>query len=325
VKGLAPVPAQTIRHGRGADDYLTDVINTRGRGFIRASVRSGRPFLLKLAPYMPHAPFTPAPRDRFRFPSVKAPRGELFDAPQLENPPDWLPKRPLAPDEIAQIDRDYRKRVQSVQAIDRIIGNIRSQLERLGVADNTYVIFTSDNGFHMGERRLTAGKQGAWDHDIRVPLVVVGPGVPAGASNTRLAANVDLRPTLEELAGVRTPKRVEGRSLVPLMLQRPVLDWRDMTVVEHHGPPHDASDPDAQDRLAGRPPSYAALRFDAALYVQYDNPKRPPEYYEHGTDPYERRNIWPYLEPERQAKLAEQLERMKRCGAASCRMADQGL
>ena len=73
-----------------------------------------------------------------------------------------------------------------------------------------------------------------------------------------------------------------------------------------------------------RPPSYTALRFDAALYVQYDNPKRPPEYYEHGTDPYERRNIWPYLEPERQAKLAEQLERMKTCSAASCRMADQG-
>jgi N-acetylglucosamine-6-sulfatase len=325
VKGLAGQPAQTIRHGRGADDYLTDVIHTRGRRFIRESVRAGRPFLLKLAPYMPHAPFTPAPRDRFRFPSVKAPRTELFNAPQLEHPPDWLPTAPLTPGEIARIDRDYRKRVQSVQSIDRMIGTIRNQLDRLGVADDTYVIFTSDNGFHMGERRLAAGKQGAWDHDIRVPLVVVGPGVPAGASNTRLAANVDLRPTLEELAGVRSPKRVEGRSLVSLLLQRPVLSWRDMTLVEHHGPPHDASDPDAQDRLAGRPPSYAALRFDAALYVQYDNPKRPPEYYEHGTDPYERRNLWPSLEPERQAKLAEQLERMRTCGAATCRLADQGL
>lgn len=325
VKGAASRPAQTVRHGHRAGDYLTDVINTRGRGFIRASVRAGRPFLLKLAPYMPHAPFTPAPRDRFRFPSVKAPRSELFDAPQLEHPPDWLPKHPLTAVEIAEIDRDYRKRVQSVQAIDRMIGTVRAQLRRLGVAENTYVIFTSDNGFHMGERRLTAGKQGAWDHDIRVPLVVVGPGVPSGATNTRLAANVDLRPTLEELAGVRTPARVEGRSLVPLLLQRPVLSWRDVTVVEHHGPPHDASDPDAQDRLAGRPPSYAALRFGAALYVQYDNPKRPPEYYEHGTDPFERRNIWPSLEPAQQARLAQRLERMKTCGASSCRLADQGL
>lgn len=325
VKGLGPLPPQVVRHGSRAKDYLTDVISRRGRAFIRHSVRAGQPFLLKLAPYMPHAPFTPAPRDRFRFPSVRAPRGPLFDAPQLANPPDWLPDSPLTAGEIAEIDRDYRKRVQSVQAIDRMVGSMRAQLEAMGAADNTYFVFSSDNGFHMGERRLTAGKQGAWDHDIRVPLVVVGPGVPSGAVIYRLAANVDLRPTFEELAGVPISRYEEGRSLAPLLLQRPVLSWRDRTVIEHHGPPHDRRDPDAQDRLAGRPPSYSALRFDAALYVEYDNPKRPPEYYEHGADPYERRNLWPDLGAERQDRLAEELHRMKTCGGAGCRTADQGL
>jgi arylsulfatase A-like enzyme len=325
VKGVAALPPQTVRYGRKAGDYLTDVITARGRDFIRSAVRADQPFLLKLAPYMPHAPFTPAPRDRFRFPGVKAPRGPLFDQPQLEGAPDWLPDEPLTPGDIDVIDRDYRKRVQSVQAIDRMIGTLRAQLVRLGVADDTYVIFTSDNGFHMGERRLTAGKQGPWDHDVRVPLVVVGPGVPAGSSTPRLAANVDLRPTIEELASVRTPAHVEGRSLAPLLRQQPVLSWRNRTLIEHHGPPHDRSDPDAQDRLAGRPPSYSALRFDAALYVKYDNPKRPPEYYEHGGDPYERRNVWASLSLERQQELAELLQRMKLCAGASCRTADQGL
>ena len=60
-----------------------------------------------------------------------------------------------------------------------MIGAIRAQLRRLGAADNTYIVFSSDNGFHMGQRRLLQGKQTYWDHDVRVPLVVVGPGVPA--------------------------------------------------------------------------------------------------------------------------------------------------
>ncbi|MBE2318578.1 sulfatase [Solirubrobacter sp. CPCC 204708] len=324
VKGLGPLPPQTVRHGRRASDYLTDVIARRGRQFIAESVRSGRPFLLKLAPYMPHAPFTPAPRDRDRFPGVKAPRGPLFDAAPLPGAPDWLPRDPLTPDEIARIDRDYRKRVQSVQAIDRMLGDLRAQLVELGVDENTYVVFASDNGFHMGERRLTAGKQGPWDHDIRVPLVVVGPGVTGGRVIDKLAANVDLRPTFEDLAGVRSPAHVEGRSLAPLLLQEPVLSWRDATLVEHHGPPHDASDPDAQDRLAGKPPSYAALRFDAALYVQYDNPKRAPEYYEHGTDPHEQHNLWPTLPEEQRERLARRLAQLRDCGGPDCRILDQG-
>ena len=74
------------------------------------------------------------------------------------------------------------------------------------------MIFSSDNGFHMGQRRLMEGKQGAWDHDIRVPLVVAGPGVPAGATVSQLAANLDLRPTFEELAG---PRFARGRGAQP--------------------------------------------------------------------------------------------------------------
>jgi arylsulfatase A-like enzyme len=114
---------------------------------------------------------------------VKVPRGVLFDAPQLEGAPSWLPKQPLTAREIARLDRNFRKRVQSVQAIDRMLGAVRQLLRRLRVERNTYVIFSSDNGFHLGQRRLMEGKQGAWDHDIRVPLLVAGPGVPAGSNS----------------------------------------------------------------------------------------------------------------------------------------------
>ena len=98
-----------------------------------------------------------------------------------------------------------------------MIGAIRAQLRRLGAADNTYIVFSADNGFHMGQRRLFQGKQTYFDHDIRVPMIVVGPGVPRGVSVKRVAANVDLRPTFQELAGAPVGPRVEGRSLAPFL------------------------------------------------------------------------------------------------------------
>ena len=74
-----------------------------------------------------------------------------------------------------------------------MIADIRAELKRLGVANNTYIVFSSDNGFHMGDRRLLKGKQTAWDHDIHVPLVVTGPGVPHGKAVDAIVANTDLR------------------------------------------------------------------------------------------------------------------------------------
>jgi arylsulfatase A-like enzyme len=316
--GTAP---RVVRHGRRARDYLTDVIARRGRRFIDDAVRSPQPFLLELAPFAPHDPYTPAPRDRKRFRHAKAPRDTLFDAPQLEGAPSWLPTKGLTARQIAQLDRNFRKRVQSVQAIDRMLGMVRRHLRRLGVEQNTYVIFSSDNGFHMGQRRLMEGKQGAWDHDIRVPLVVAGPGVPAGATVSQLTSNVDLRPTLEELAGAPVTAQVEGRSLVGLLRSGFEPSWRDVTLIEHHGPPG-TGDPDRQDHLEGKPPSYDALRFSDALFVVYANPRRPPEYYDLETDPDERRNIYASLPPERQQELAGRLETMRTCVGVRCLLAD---
>src|SRR5262249_51390012 len=160
-----------------------------------------------------------------------------------------------------------------------------------------------------------------WDHDIRVPLVVAGPDVRAGETVHQLAANVDLRPTFEELAGVQITAEVEGRSLAGLLQTGFEPSWRDVTLIEHHGPPG-SGDPDQQDHLAGKPPSYDALRFAEALYVEYDNPRRPPEYYDLTTDPYEQRNVYAALSLERQEELARRLDAMRECVGVTCLMAD---
>src|SRR3954453_14909586 len=163
----------------------------------------------------------------------------------------------------------------------------------------------------MGQRRLLEGKLTYWDQDVRVPLVVVGPGVPAGATVRRLTANVDLRPTFEELAGAPTDPSEEGRSLAGFLRGPAVTDWRTVTLIEHHGPPHAALDPDVQNSRQGNPPSYAALRFAHALYVEYDDPTHPPEYYDLEHDPNERRNRYARLSPTRKEQLYAALVAMR--------------
>ncbi len=323
VKQPGSAPPEIVHYGNRPSDYLTDVMSRRAQRFIAGAIEARKPFMLELATFTPHGPFTPAPRHADLFPRLRAPRGALFNAPQRLNPPSWLPTASLTNDQIGRIDVNFRKRAQSVQAIDEMIGAIRTRLRRLGAADNTYIVFSSDNGFHMGQRRLFQGKQTYFDHDVRVPMVVVGPGVPAGRAVKRVAANVDLRPTFQELAGAPVEPRVEGRSLAGFLRGQPPASWRNATLIEHRGPNTGAGDPDAQ--AVGNPPSYGALRYADALYVQYDDPANPPEYYDLARDPLERRNIYPSLSNARKAELAAKLARMRACsGGASCHEADAG-
>ena len=101
--------------------------------------------------------------------------------------------------------------------MDDLIGRLESTLRARGLLDNTYIVFSSDNGFHLGEHRLLQGKMTAFDTDIRVPLVVAGPGVPKGRTSSRLVENIDLHPTFVRLAGGTPEAGVDGRSLVPLL------------------------------------------------------------------------------------------------------------
>jgi arylsulfatase A-like enzyme len=317
--------ARVVHYGNKPEDYLTDVISARGREFISSSVQRGHPFMLELATFAPHGPFKPAPRDENRFRNARVPRTRLFNRRQIKPRPAWLSTQKLSDKNIADLDADFRKRAQSVQAVDKMIADIRAELARLGVANNTYLVFSSDNGFHMGERRLMKGKQTAWDHDIRVPLVVIGPGVARGKAVDQVVANTDLRPTFQELAGAPISARVEGRSLAPFLRGDRVSRWRRVTLIEHHRRDDIAGDPDQSTELQGNPPSYRALRFKNSLWVQYDDPSYRSEYYNLKKDPRERHNVAGKLSAKRRARLRALLNRFSSCSdAASCQAADRG-
>jgi len=206
------------------------------------------------------------------------------------NPPPWLARRaPLTPEQQAHITSVYRNRVEADLSVDNMIGQIERELRAKGVAKNTYIVFSSDNGFHMGEYRLEPGKQTAFDTDINVPLIVSGPHVPAGRTVTQLASNIDLAPTFEALAGLKIRKTIDGHSLAALWHGKQPTDWRQAILIEHHGPDDLPGDPDAQSNAQADPPSYEAVRTENSLYVLYDNGSQ--EFYDTATDPLELDNI----------------------------------
>ncbi len=127
--------------------------------------------------------------------------------------------------DIANLDNLYRQRVRSMQAVDEMIATLVATLKETGQLDNTYIIFTSDNGYHLGQHRLLAGKGEPYEEDTIVPFIIRGPGIPAGqALQGYLAGNTDVAPTIAELAGVIPPPLwmagLSSRSGVQTALQR---------------------------------------------------------------------------------------------------------
>ncbi|MEU8609894.1 sulfatase [Actinoplanes sp. NPDC048791] len=307
----------TVKHyGKAPGDYLTTVIENKATAFITASAKAGDPFLLEVSTFTPHGPYTPAPQDEQAFPGLKAPRGPSFDRLPTDAPA-WLAgQEQLTAKQITAIDTAYRKRAQSVQSIDRMIGHLRQTLEESGAADRTVVVFTSDNGFHLGEHRLAAGKQTAFDHDVHVPLVMAGPGVRGGATVDAAVQNTDLRPTFEQLGGVTPDPAVDGRSLVALLREGHGAGWRETGLIEHHGPGEAADDPDKQTRASGTPPTYSALRGPDFTYVEYEG--GAVEFYDRTSDPDELANTAAKLPADRATGLHAALEKLRTCEGTAC-------
>ncbi len=303
------------RYGHQTSDYLTDVIARDGVSFINQAAKRDKSFFLELATFAPHSPYVPAPRDAHDFPGLKAPRPPNFDVLPT-HPPKWLAGHPrLTRRQIVKINSAFRRRAEAVQAVDRMIGTIERTLTADGIARDTYLIFSSDNGLHTGQYRLMPGKLTAFDTDIHVPLVVVGPGVPAGRSTGDMAENIDLAKTFSAIAG--TTLRSDGHSLLGLLHGHDPRRWRNAILVEHHGGLMSPFDPDYQQSPSGNPSTYEAMRAPGFLYVEYKDGER--EFYNLRTDPFELHNVAGQLTRSQLARLHTEISRIERChGGRQC-------
>ncbi len=304
-----------VSYGSRPQDYETDVLARKTIDFIQRTAKEGKPFFVYLAPFAPHSPATPAPRHQDLFPNVKAPRTPNFNEEDVSDKPAYIRNRPpLTEKEIAKIDEQHRKRLQSLQAVDEAIEALIEALEAVGQLDNTYIFFTTDNGFHLGNHRLATGKVAPYEEDIRVPLIVRGPGVPAGRTVEHLTGNVDLAPTWAELAGVKAPDFVDGRSLVPLLGSNPPSadNLRQAFLLEN-------GNLDRRSQGLAIPP-YRAIRTEDYLYVEYNTGER--ELYDLNKDPYQLQNLSATADPNLLKQLSSRLAELRSCAAASCRAAE---
>jgi N-acetylglucosamine-6-sulfatase len=288
----------TFNFYRGKGNYGVDVMNSEAQSFIKS--HTGSPFMVEAATFAPHKPYTPAPRNANDFPGLTEPRDPSFDANNV-NPPAWLGQRqPLTPAQITTIDNSYRKRAQSVEAVDKLVADTEATLAAEHLSDKTYIFFSSDNGYHLGQHRLLMGKQTAFDTDIHVPLIVAGPGVPAGRTVSQVVQNVDLYPTFVQLGGTTPAPSTEGHSLVPLLHPGHDTPWRTVALIEHKGGNDNPADPDFEGG-SSNPTSYEAIRISAkhlpgfdgpveAVYVEYADPQHETEFYDINKDPYELTN-----------------------------------
>ncbi|KAF6811928.1 sulfatase [Colletotrichum plurivorum] len=205
-------------------EYSNDLVAERALGFLDDALKfnGSKPFFLAVAPIGPHnngaggetspgaTPPIPAKRHENLFANVTVPRTYNFnpDKPSMANWGLTIPQ--LNETEIAYGDNYYRRRLQTLQSVDEMVDAVFKSLEDAGVLDNTYVIYTSDNGFHIGQHRLKPGKTCAIEEDINVPFFIRGPGVPKGKTVDFVTTHTDIAPTIFSIANITLREDFDG-------------------------------------------------------------------------------------------------------------------
>ncbi len=269
------------------DRYLTDELTERSLAFL-ARERRG-PFALVLQHKAIHSPYQAAARHKDSYAKVDLP---VFDLPEdeLEAKPQWLAEnrrksRAGHPPQGVRAQR-IRDMLSTLRSVDEGLGRILDHLEEEGILDRTVVVFTSDNGLLFGEHGGLGDKRKAYDPSMRVPLLVRYPArFPAGKRAQAMALNIDVAPTVLELAGVEIPASMQGRSLVPLATG--ARDARPGFLYEYY------REFDYRPRGGfGGPPTTLAVRTHEWKYIRFPElPDEVEELYHLASDPHELRNL----------------------------------
>ncbi|XP_011315423.1 N-acetylglucosamine-6-sulfatase [Fopius arisanus] len=217
-------------YGHSPNDYLTDVIKQFAVTFINGRNSNSGPFLMVLAPPAPHEPWTPAARHNDRYKNQKAKRTPNFNSPSQDDK-HWLVRMgqsPLPSSVLPSLDDIYRKRWETLLAVDDLISSVYTSLRNSRLLDNTYLIFTSDNGYHIGQFSMPMDKRQPYETDIRVPLLIRGPGITPGSEVNAPVSSVDLFSTILGMGGVEAVS--DGIS----MLSKNISDDRSV-LIEYRG------------------------------------------------------------------------------------------
>ena len=291
---LSSNPYLKVQHD-GSTRHLTDVTGDEAIAFLRANP-SQQPFMLSVSFNAPHAEdgderqyIWPAAMDRLYLETV-IPDPPLSDPAFFDAQPSFLTDPEInmnryrwfwrfdTPAKAARMTKGY---FRMISGVDAVLGRIHDVLQQQGLADNTLLILMGDNGYFLGERGY-AGKWLPYEPSIRVPLLVFDPrSGPAGAGlrPVAMALNIDIAPTLLDLASVGIPATIQGRSLVPLLRGEEPEDWRTDFFVEHL----------MENKQIVKHEGVRAQRYKYARYFELDPVSE--ELYDLVNDPLETENL----------------------------------
>ncbi|CAI5636388.1 unnamed protein product [Oreochromis niloticus] len=333
------VNGKAQKHGADySKDYLTDLLANMSLDFLQYKT-SYQPFFMMVSTPAPHSPWTAAPQYQNSFKNTKAPRDPNFNIHGKDK--HWLirqAKTPMSNSSIQFLDDAFRGRWQTLLSVDDLVEKIVKRLEVRGELNNTYIFFTSDNGYHTGQFSLPVDKRQLYEFDIRVPLMVRGPNIKPNQTSQMLVANVDLGPTILDIAGYNVNKtQMDGMSFLPVMEGKMNgTSWRTDILVEYEGEGRNKSDPTCP--LLGPGVSecfpdcvcedsynntYACVRTIAPSsnlqYCEFDDNEIFVEVYNVTADPYQLTNIAKTIDKEVLEKMNHRLMMLQSCSGQSCR------
>jgi arylsulfatase A-like enzyme len=270
----------------GVKVHNSEYLTRRAEAFLRSG-QPGQPFCLAVLYKSPHEPYQPDPRDAGLFVDAIVPVPKTYTAKHFEAMPAFIRTsegrtRALrdhpTPERYQEFVKNY---LRCIAGVDRSVGRLVKLLDELKLTENTVIVFSSDNGFFLGEHGLSH-KWLMHEESIRVPLIIRDPRLPAALRGQRLdplVLNIDVAPTLLEYAGVAVPKGMDGRSLKPLLTGQPVA-WRTDFFYEHHY------------HHGGRIPRTEGVRTTEWKYITYyDVEPAFEELYDLRRDPHEEHNL----------------------------------
>jgi arylsulfatase A-like enzyme len=297
-----------VYYPRKPQNYIDYVLDAKVNGLLKAWAPSPKPFFLYYNPNNPHGeralpPWStrdpePAPQYLGRLGELTNPRTPNFDEPDMSDKPEQIQEIPrLTDNQIADLDRRYRGRLESLLSVDDEVKRIVGLVRKFGDTRKTFFIFTSDNGLEMGAHRIEF-KNFLYEEGERVPLIIRGPGVPENATRDQLVANIDLAPTIVAITNARPLRVMDGISLLPLIRDPTNSTGRDLLF--------ESTD------LA-----IYGVRRGPWAYNRYSNGDE--ELYNLNTDPYELNSLGEDISTESlRASLSAELDRLLTCSGASC-------
>ena len=301
---LSPGPKYTLNvNGERVPQqgYITDELTDYAVDWLDKQADSEKPFFLYLSHKAVHADFTPAERHAGKYQDVDLsflPKGEEISAEN--NSPRWVRDQKNSWHGIdfsyhsdKGLDYLYRRYCESILAVDDSVGRVMEQLKKMGVYEDTLVIYMGDNGFMWGEHGLI-DKRVAYEASIRVPMMMQCPALYEGGKVVdQVVGNIDIGPTIMHAAGISTPDNMDGQSFLTLP-NDPEQPWRDAFLYVYYW-----------EKNFPQTPTQFALRGDRYKYITYYGLWDTDELYDLQADPGEVKNL--ITEPEYQ-KIAQQME-----------------